>query len=89
MEGMDVAVSEFRARLSDWLARVRDGQEVVLTERGVPVARVVGLDATLIERLVQEGVIARGQPQPRPPAAGRPRPRTRRPLSDRVSEDRR
>lgn len=35
------SVSEFRARLSDFLARVRAGEEVVITSRGVPVAKLV------------------------------------------------
>ena len=30
---MDVAVSEFRANLRDWLERAREGNEVVVTER--------------------------------------------------------
>ena len=34
---MDVAVSELRAHLSDYLDRARAGDEVVITDRGVPV----------------------------------------------------
>jgi prevent-host-death family protein len=43
---MDVAVSDFRAHLSGWLARAREGDEIVVTDRGVPVARLLGVDAT-------------------------------------------
>ena len=87
---MDVAVSQLRAHLSEWLARARDGQEVVVTDRGVPVARLIALDTTpVLERLSEEGVIGRPK-QPRRPIAGdRPRPRPRRPVADRVSEQRR
>jgi prevent-host-death family protein len=87
---MDVAVTDLRAHLRDWLALARDGREVVVTDRGVPVARLVGLAATsIIERLTGEGVIA-PPAEPRRPAAGdRPRPRPRRPLADRLSDDRR
>ena len=43
---MDVAVTDLRAHLSEWLDRVREGDEVVITDRGVPVARLVGLTTT-------------------------------------------
>ncbi|MEW6490721.1 MAG: type II toxin-antitoxin system prevent-host-death family antitoxin [Thermodesulfobacteriota bacterium] len=37
------AVSELKASLSEFLARVKAGEEVVVTERGRPVARLVPL----------------------------------------------
>ena len=87
---MDVAVTELRASLSHWLDRVRDGDEVVVTERGVPVARILGVDATsMIESLTEQGVIARPVRGDRPPATGRYRPRPGRPVSELVSEQRR
>ena len=86
---MDVAVTELRAHLSHWLDRAKDGEEVVVTERGTPVARILGLGtAPVIESLAQQGVIARPSSQGRPMATGRPRPRSRRPVSDRVTEQR-
>ena len=87
---MDVAITELRANLSLWLDQARSGHEVVITDRGVPVARLLGLNATAtLERLTAEGVISRPESSPRPTAAGGIRPRPRRPLSDRVGEDRR
>ena len=87
---MDVAVTELRARLSHWLGRVRNGDEVVVTDRGVPVARIVGLDSSSsLESLHEQGVIARPARPDRPPATGRPRPTPRRAVSERVSEQRR
>lgn len=87
---MDVAVTDLRAHLRDWLALARDGREVVVTDRGVPVARLVGLATTpTIERLTGEGVIASPAEARRPVAGDRPRPRPRRPLADRLSDDRR
>lgn len=87
---MDVAVTELRAHLSDWVERARGGGEVVITDRGVPVARLVGLDSTsTLERLTAEGVIARPAVARRPTASGRTRPRPRRPLSDVISDQRR
>jgi prevent-host-death family protein len=86
---MDVAVSELRARLSHWLERAREGDEVVVTDRGVPIARILGLAATTtLERLTEQGVIARPSRRGRPTAAGRHRPRSRRPVADIVSEQR-
>jgi prevent-host-death family protein len=87
-EAVDVAVTELRARLSVWLDLARHGEEVVITDRGVPVARLLGLASTAtLERLTDEGVIARPSAQ-RPRAAGRERPRPRQPVADIVSEQR-
>ncbi|MDP8988248.1 MAG: type II toxin-antitoxin system prevent-host-death family antitoxin [Actinomycetota bacterium] len=87
---MDVAVTELRAHLSDWLARARDGEELVITERGVPVARLLGLGSTAtLERLTDEGVIARPPRSRRPRAVGTARPRPRRSVAGLVSEQRR
>jgi prevent-host-death family protein len=86
---MDVAVSELRAHLSEWLSRARNGEEVVITDRGVPVARMLGLTtSSTLERLTEQGVIAKPERARRPKATGRPRPGTRRPVADIVSEQR-
>jgi prevent-host-death family protein len=86
---MDVAISELRANLSDWLGRAREGDEVVVTDRGVPVARILGIDATpTIERLTREGVIGRPRTTHRPVETDTTRPRARRSMSDLVSEQR-
>ncbi len=87
---MDVAVSDLRAHLSEWLQRARDGQEVVVTDRGVPVARLLGIGTTgILERLTADGVISPPKRATRPTASGRFRPRTRGSVSDLVSEQRR
>ena len=87
--GMDVAISDLRAHLSDWLERARQGSEVVITDRGLPIARLLGLSTTAtIERLTAEGVIGRPERPQRPVASGRARPRARRPVADLVSEQR-
>lgn len=63
-------VSELKAGLSKYLARVKRGEEVVVTERGQPVARLVpvgrpeGRDAewAKVRYLEQQGrVIVRGE----------------------------
>ncbi|MPZ54789.1 MAG: type II toxin-antitoxin system prevent-host-death family antitoxin [Acidimicrobiia bacterium] len=38
-----VAISEIKARLSEYLARVRRGEDLIITDRGRPVARIVPL----------------------------------------------
>jgi prevent-host-death family protein len=87
---MDVTVTDLRAHLSSWLERARNGHDVVITDRGVPVARLIGLTTTTtLERLTADGVIGRPAAGQRPQASGRARPRTRRPLADVVSDQRR
>jgi prevent-host-death family protein len=87
---MDVPVTELRAHLSEWLDRVRRGDEVVVTDRGIPVARLLGMSATgTLQRLADDGVIGRDVSVPRPTATGRPRPTSRRPMSDAISDQRR
>jgi prevent-host-death family protein len=87
---MDVAISDLRAHLSDYLDRVREGDEVVITDRGVPIARLLGLTTTAtLERLAADGVIARAAAAPRPRATGQSRPRPRRPVADQISDQRR
>jgi prevent-host-death family protein len=88
---MDVAVSDLRANLSEWVARARGGTEVVVTDRGVAVARLTGVTTSAtIDRLVEQGLISRpARPGTRPVATGRVRPRSTRSVSDLVSEHRR
>jgi len=78
-----------RAELKAWLNRVGEGAEVVVTDRGIPVARLVPVDsAPLIERLTHEGVISRPRRQQRPAAIGRRRVKASGPVAGLVSEQR-
>lgn len=55
---MDVGVRELRNNLSKWLAEVKKGREIVVTERGRPIARIVGArDRRTLDDLVAEGLI--------------------------------
>jgi prevent-host-death family protein len=88
--GMDVAVSTLRAELADWIERARRGEEVVVTDRGTPVARLIAVDtAPLLERLTREGVLSRPRRAGRPVASGASRARTGAPVSELVGEQRR
>ncbi|MBA3400790.1 MAG: type II toxin-antitoxin system prevent-host-death family antitoxin [Actinobacteria bacterium] len=59
------SISETKAKLSALLDRVKSGEEVTITDRGVPVARIVPIPATEVdwderlERLERKGVIRR------------------------------
>lgn len=87
---MDVAVSALRADLANWIARVRAGEEVIVTDRGTPVARLLPVDtAPLLDQLVQRGVLSRPTRAGRPTAQGAERVRARGPVADLVSDQRR
>lgn len=86
---MEVGVRELRRHLSHWLNEVRDGTEVIVTERGKPIARLIGLSGTTaIERLVEEGMIRRALARVEP-ATGRRRIRAREGVSELVEDQRR
>jgi prevent-host-death family protein len=42
----NAGVAELKARLSGYLKHVKGGHEVLITERGLPVAKIVPLDAS-------------------------------------------
>ena len=55
---MDVGIRELRASLSRYLERVKAGEEIVVTEHGKPVARLVPMNGERkIDRLIREGVV--------------------------------
>ena len=86
---MDVAVSKLRAELAEWIGRARRGEEVVVTDRGTPVARLFAVQAApLLERLTREGAIRPPRRQSRPTASGAPRAQANRPMSELISEQR-
>ena len=87
---MDVSVSTLRAELADWIERVRAGEEVVVTDRGTPVVRLVPVDtAPLLEQLTRQGILSRPRAASRPNASRAPRVHARGSVSDLVTEQRR
>ena len=67
-------MSELRANLKSYVERARAGERVVVTDRGVPVARLVAVDAEgLLERLEREGTLVRAATERRPRASRRRR----------------
>jgi len=89
-------VAELKAHLSRYLERVKAGQEVTITERGLPVARLVpferaGQGRSRRDRLVRAGVLLPGRGKVRaqllkPPAGD---PALGRSVLDALVEDRR
>jgi prevent-host-death family protein len=84
---MEVGIRELRADLSRWVRRVGAGEEIVVTDRGKAVARLVPIDGERrIDRLIREGRVI---PASRPWRGELPKPiEGAGPLSDLVLEDR-
>jgi prevent-host-death family protein len=85
---MEVGIKELRGQLSDYLARVREGNEIVITDRGAAIARIIPITGgRAFDRAVAEGLVT--------PAARRARTRpdlrvqSRGGISDLVGEQRR
>ena len=93
MEGatskVEVGVRDLKNNLSRYLERVRSGDEVIVTDRGKPVARMTPLDPAT-DRLAE--LIAAGVVRP-PKTSVRSRParriRSKGSVSDLVAEQRR
>lgn len=76
---MKAGVAELKASLSRYLERVKAGEEILVTDRGRPVAKLVPVaeteKGTRRERLIADGLLlpGRGRLRPsllRPPATG-------------------
>ncbi|MFO7777121.1 MAG: type II toxin-antitoxin system prevent-host-death family antitoxin [Nitriliruptoraceae bacterium] len=84
----EAGIRDLRDHLSRYLARVQAGEELTVTDRGRPVARLVPVDSeNTFDRLVADGLVVPATTR------GRSRPRTRgtaaAPVSDLVAEQRR
>jgi prevent-host-death family protein len=85
---VEVGIRELRGRLSDYLARVRAGDEVVVTDRGTAFARIVPIEGgRTLDRAIAEGLVTPA------PQLSRTRPvrrvMSRGSVSDLVAEQRR
>lgn len=84
---MNVGVRELRDGLSRHLAQVRAGHSVIVTDHGVPVARIVPVGApSAVEQLTAEGRIT---PAKKPKQSAGRRVRGSGIVSDLVAEQRR
>ena len=83
---MDVAISALRSNLKTYIERAAAGERVVVTDRGVPVARLVPADhEELLDRLAREGVVTRAA-RPKSPASKRRRVKATGPVAELVTE---
>lgn len=59
-----VAVSEIKASLSEYLGKVKAGEDIMITERGRPIARIIPLrrdqQAGQLEHLEKKGLVKIG-----------------------------
>ena len=86
-EENEVGVRELHDRLSEYLEKVQQGAELIVTRRGKPVARISGVEGERpIDDLIRRGLI-RMPKRPRTPA--KPLLRAKGPVSDLVKEQRR
>lgn len=83
----EVGIRELRDHLSRYLDRVQDGEEVVVTDRGRAIARVLPMNGErTIDRLIAQGLVTPAVQRRR----ARPKPlKTAGPVSDLVAEQRR
>jgi prevent-host-death family protein len=74
---MKAGVAQLKAGLSRYLERVKAGHEVVVTDRGQPVARIVPIGTAALQgsrraRLVREGTLIPGRGRVRASLLRRP-----------------
>ncbi len=84
----EAGIRELPNHLSQYLDRVRTGEELVVTDRGTAIARILPMDQLRpYDRLVRDGLIepapSRTRHRPQRPA------RTKGPASDLVADQRR
>jgi prevent-host-death family protein len=84
---VEVGIRELRAHLSRYLDLVRKGEEIVVTDRGTPIARISAANGrSRIDELIAAGVI---EPAPNKGPRKVPKPiKIKGGLSDLVDEQR-
>ena len=88
MPGMDVGIRDLRNHLSRYIDQVREGGELVVTDRGAAVARIVPVEGgRVLDRMVAEGLVTPAPVGERARPASRVRAKGR--VSDLVADQRR
>lgn len=86
---MEVGVRQLRDELRRWLDEVRRGEEIIITDRGKPIARIIGASTPApLQRLIAAGIVTPPE-RPRKPSGTYRRVRSRSPVSELVAEQRR
>ncbi|MDQ3962651.1 MAG: type II toxin-antitoxin system prevent-host-death family antitoxin [Actinomycetota bacterium] len=85
---MEVGVRELRDNLSRWIGRAKRGQEIVITDRGKPVARLTKVDESpALDRLIARGLVTPAR-RPKTKIQRKDLIKTRGSVSDLVKEQR-
>jgi prevent-host-death family protein len=81
-------VREVKNHLSAYLERVRGGEEIVITDRGRPIARLTGVEPDIdrIQALIDQGLLT---PASAPRSLPSRRVRAKGPISELVADERR
>ncbi len=61
MGEITVGVRDLKARLSEYLRQVKQGQTIIITDRGVPIGQIAPLGRTVEERILalrEAGLVA-------------------------------
>ncbi len=72
-----IGVAELKSRLSEYLAQVKAGEEVLITDRGAPVAKLVRTGEAMgqhMEELVRRGIVKPGTGKLPPSFFDEPKP---------------
>lgn len=86
---MEVGISDFRSHLSRWIEVVKNGSDVLITERGRPVARLIpAAGSKPLDRLLALGLVTPPS-SPRRPIDRRRRVAVKGSVSDLVADQRR
>jgi prevent-host-death family protein len=86
---VEVGVRQLRDELRRWLDAVRRGEEVIVTERGKPIARLIGASTPPpLERLIAAGIVTPAE-RPRKPSRAYRRVDSKGSVSELVAEQRR
>ena len=85
---VEIGIRELRADLSRYIKRVREGEEIVVTDHGTPVARILPVNGrSKLDELIAAGILT---PAPRQGPRRTPNPiKTKGTVSDLVAEQRR
>lgn len=86
---VEVGVRDLKNNLSRYLDRVQAGEEVIVTERGRPIARLAALDHSMdrLAELISTGVVRPAKRSTRRPPKNRISPKGS--VSDLVADQRR
>jgi len=86
---MEVGIRDFRSQLSRWLEVVKSGSDILITDRGRPVARLIPATSSRpLDRLIALGLVTPPS-APRRPIDARRRVPVKGNVSDLVAEQRR